>query len=30
MDLYVKQNTFRPLKVKVTWFGLIKGNVELE
>jgi len=30
LGLYIKQITFRPLKVKITWLGLIKDNVELE
>ena len=29
LGLYIKQNIFRSLRVKITWFGLIKGNVEL-
>lgn len=30
LGLYRKQITFRPLNVKITLLGLIKGNVELE
>lgn len=27
---FIENITFRPLKAKITWLGLIKGNVELE
>lgn len=30
LGLYIKQITFRPLKVEIALFGLIKDNVELE